>query len=148
MIIPDVNVLVYAYNRQSSEHAAVRAWWEDTLSRSRPIGLPWISILGFLRICTNPRVSQHPMTAVQAVGHVKSWLAAPRVNIIHPGDQHGEILFGLLQKLGVAGNLTTDAHLAALAIDYQAELASTDSDFGRFPGLRWFNPMVHIARRT
>ena len=141
MIIPDVNVLVHAYNRQSAEHAVVRAWWEQTLSRSRPVGLPWVSILGFLRLCTNPRISLRPMTAEQAVGHVKSWLAAPRVDIIHPGDQHAEIVFGLLEDLGMAGNLTTDAHLAALAIEYQAELASTDSDFARFRGLRWFNPL-------
>jgi predicted nucleic acid-binding protein len=82
------------------------------------------------------------MTAVQAVRHVKSWLAVPRVVIIHPGDQHAQIFFGLLETLGMAANLTTDAHLAALAIEYQAELASTDSDFARFHGLRWFNPVV------
>ena len=75
-----------------------------------------------------------------AVRHVKSWLAAPRTEILTPGDQHAEILFGLLESLGVAGNLTTDAHLAALAIEYEAELASTDSDFTRFRGLRWFHP--------
>lgn len=141
MIIPDVNVLVYAYNKQAPEHAAVRKWWEDTLSGSRPVGLPWISILGFLRLCTNPRVSLHPMTAVQAARHVKSWLEAPRVEIIHPGEAHAGIFFSLLERLGTAGNLTTDTHLAALAIEYQAELASTDSDFARFRGLRCFNPL-------
>lgn len=73
---------------------------------------------------------------------VRSWLAHPRVTIIAPGEQHAVILFGLLERLGVAGNLTTDAHLAALAIEYQAELASTDADFARFPGLRWFNPLA------
>jgi hypothetical protein len=140
MIIPDVNVLVHAYNRQSLQHDAVRAWWEDTLSHSRPVGLPWISILGFIRICTNPRIALHPMTAAEAAGHVKSWLAAPHVDLLHPGDRHAEIFFGLLENLGLAANLTTDVHLAALAIEYQAELASTDSDFTRFKGLRWINP--------
>ena len=85
---------------------------------------------------------QNPMLPAEATRRARSWLASPRVQTLLPGETHAEILFGLLERLGAAGNLTTDAHLAALAIEYQAELASTDADFARFPGLRWFNPIA------
>ncbi len=140
MIIPDVSILIHAYNSESSRHKAARDWWERTLTLSRPVGLPWVTILGFLRIMTHRSILQNPMYPVDAIRRIRSWLAAPRVEIIGPGETHDEILFGLLEKLGTAGNLTTDAHLAALAIEFQAELASTDTDFARFQGLRWFNP--------
>ena len=86
---------------------------------------------------THPRVGANPLSAVQAIEHVRSWLARPNVRVLTPGERHAEILFGLLETVGVAGNLTTDAHLAALAIEYHAELVSTDTDFARFPKLRW-----------
>ena len=140
MIIPDVSILIHAYNTESSRHAAAREWWERTLRLSRPVGLPWVTMLGFLRIMTHRNILQNPMFPADAIRRIRSWLAAPRVAIIGPGETHDQILFGLLEKLGTAGNLTTDAHLAALAIEFQAELASTDTDFARFPGLRWFNP--------
>ena len=142
MIVPDVNLLVLAYDSLSPRHPEARAWWEATLERARPVGLPWVSILGFIRIMTHRGIMANPMKVSEALGRVRSWLAHPRVTIIAPGEQHAEILFGLLERLGVAGSLTTDAHLAALAIEYQAELASTDADFARFPGLRWFNPLA------
>ena len=106
----------------------------------RPIGLSWMTILGFLRIVTRPGVFVSPLTPEEALRRVRNWLNAPSVQIVSPGEKHAEILFGLIESVGVAGNLTTDAHLAALAIEYQAEVASTDTDFARFPGLRWFNP--------
>ena len=140
MIIPDVSILIHAYNSESSRHAAARDWWERTLTLSRPVGLPWVTMLGFLRIMTHRSILQNPMFPADAIRRIRSWLAAPRVEIICPGETHDQILFGLLEKLGTAGNLTTDAHLAALAIEFQAELASTDTDFARFHGLRWFNP--------
>jgi len=101
--------------------------------------VPWATILGFIRIMTHRGILQNPMFPAEATRRARSWLASPRVQILLPGETHAEILFGLLERLGAAGNLTTDAHLAALAIEYQAELASTDADFARFPGLRWFN---------
>ena len=140
MIIPDINVLLHAYNADSLRHAKVKAWWSETLSGSRPVGLPWHCILGFIRISTNPRFTLAPWRPSRAVAEIRKWLAEPCVEIILPGDSHAEILFGLIEKVGIAGNLTSDAHLAALAIEYHAELASTDSDFAKFPGLRWFNP--------
>jgi hypothetical protein len=142
VIVPDVNLLIHAYNVQASEHAAARLWWETTLSQTRRVGLAWVGMLGFLRIATNRKIVATPMRVDEAVGCVRSWLDNPRVTILSPGEAHAEILFRLLERLGVAGNLTTDAHLAALAIEYQAEIATTDTDFARFPGLRWFNPLV------
>ena len=141
MIVPDVNVLLQAHNADGRWHAAARAWWEDALNDSRTVGIAWVAALGFLRLSTNPKATPHPLTIAEACGEVRGWLARPNVTILHPGDRHGDILFGLLGHLGVGGNLTTDAHLAALAIEYQAELHSTDADFARFPGLRWRNPL-------
>jgi hypothetical protein len=140
MIVPDVNVLLHAYNAGSQRHPALKAWWETVLSGKRPVGLAWPAVLGFIRICTNPRILGNPFPVGRAVAVVRSWIAAPCVELIWPGPKHAEILFGLLEKAGAAGNLTTDAHIAALAIEYQAEVATTDLDFGRFAGLQWSIP--------
>ena len=142
MIVPDVNLLVHAYNSESPRHAAARAWWERLLNGTKPVGLPWTVILGFIRLTTNRQIVAHPLTATAACAHARAWLGQPYVNIAHPGDRHAEILFGLLERLGTAGNLTTDAHVAAVAIEHQAELHSTDTDFARFAGLRWTNPLA------
>ena len=141
MIVPDVNLLLHAYNASSLVHADAKAWWEDRLDSSDSIGLAWVTVLGFLRIGTTPRIAAQPLHVHEACNHVRAWLARPQVGILHPGDRHAAILLGLLEQLGVGGNLTTDAHLAALAIEYQAEIHSTDADFARFPGLRWRNPL-------
>lgn len=142
MIVPDVNLLVHAHNSDSRLHAPARAWWEGLLNGTRPVGLAWAAMLGFVRIATHRQVLANPMPAATACAHARAWLAQPYVTVLDPGARHAEILFGLLESLGTAGNLTTDAHLAALAIEYQAELHSTDADFGRFPGLRWANPLA------
>ena len=141
MILPDVNLLIHAYNSDSRRHAAARTWWEQTLHQPRPVGLAWATVLGFIRIMTHRGILGNPMTVGQAIARSRAWLNHPRVQVLTPGESHSDILFQLLEQLGTAGNLTTDAHLAALAIEYQAELASTDADFARFPGLRWFNPL-------
>jgi uncharacterized protein len=142
MIIPDVNILIHAYNAESVRHRAARLWWERALTGPRPVGLPWVVVLGFIRIATHRKILENPMPPRDAIRRVRSWLAAPGVQILIPGEAHADIFFGLLEHLGTAGNLTTDAHLAAMAIEYHAELASTDADFARFPGLRWFNPLA------
>jgi toxin-antitoxin system PIN domain toxin len=141
MTVPDINLLVHAYNTDSRVHAAARAWWETLLNGTRPVGLPWVTLLGFIRVATHQRVLARPLSASAACARVRAWLERPYVSILHPGDRHAEILFALLDRLGTAGNLTTDAHLAALCIEHQAELHSTDADFSRFPGLRWTNPV-------
>ena len=141
MIIPDVNLLVHAYNSDSPLHAQARSWWEELLNGARPVGLAWVAVLGFVRLTTHRQVLARPLPVTAACGRVRTWLSRPYVSVLHPGDRHAEVLFGLLETLGTGGNLTTDAHLAALAIEHQGELHSTDTDFARFPGLRWRNPL-------
>jgi uncharacterized protein len=141
VIVPDVNLLLYAYDAKSRYHATARAWWEETLGGGRRVGLTWHTMLGFIRMATNPRLFDAPMTAGNAIRNVRLWLDQPGVEILSPGERHADIVFGLIEDAGVAGNLTPDAHLAAIAIEYQGELASNDRDFDRFPGLRWFNPL-------
>jgi toxin-antitoxin system PIN domain toxin len=142
VILPDINLLLHAYNSESRVHAAARAWWEELLSGTRPVALAWVALLGFIRISTHRQILGNPWPAATACARVRAWLSQPYVTIVDPGNRHAEILFGLLESLGTAGNLTTDAHLAALAIEHQAELHSTDADFERFPGLRWTNPLA------
>ncbi len=142
MIVPDVNLLLHAHDSQSPRHEAAREWWEALLNGVGGIGLPWVAMLGFVRIATNPRVFDNPLDVVGACRQVRAWLGRPQTAIVHPGDRHADILFSLLEEVGSAGNLTTDAHLAALAIEHQAELHSTDADMARFPGLNWTNPLA------
>jgi len=141
VIIPDVNLLVHAYNMHSTVHKKARAWWESAMNDPHPVGLPWISILGFIRITTHRSILVKPLPVTAACDLVRSWLEQPQVTILHPGERHATIFFGLVEALGSAGNLTTDAHLAALAIENQAELHTTDADFTRFSGLKWKNPL-------
>ena len=142
MILPDINLLLHSYNSESPVHTAARTWWEGLLNGTRPVGLSWAAILGFIRIATHRQVLSHPMPVPLACTHVRAWLAQPCVVILDPGGRHAEFLFGLLESLGTGGNLTTDAHLAALAIEHQAEFHSTDADFVRFTVLRWINPLA------
>ena len=145
MLIPDVNLLIYAYNEDAPFHAAAKAWWETLLSEDQSVGLAWAAMLGFVRIMSNRRVLASPMPLAEAVGHCKAWLAVPNVRIVLPGPSHLDVMASLL--VGPMGpNLVTDAHLAALAIEHQAELHSNDSDFGRFSGLRWRNPIAGTGR--
>ena len=140
MKLIDLNVLLYAVNRNSPQHDAVRTWWEATLADNEPIALPWLVLLGFLRLSTNGAVFPQPLTADQAIQRVSAWLDRPNVRPLGETEEHWRILKELLQQTGTVGNLTTDAHLAALAISYGATLVSCDADFGRFPHLRRENP--------
>lgn len=142
MIIPDINLLVYAHNDAVAEHAKAKAWWEGLLNGRVPVGLPWLAIGGFLRLMTHPRVLATPLDLNQAVAHVRSWLGQEPVRIVQPGPKFERLFLDYLILLGTAGNLTTDAQLAALAVEHQAELHSADTDFHRFPGLRWANPIT------
>lgn len=141
MLIPDLNLILYAHDPLSPRYSVAMHWWVDLLNSKRPVGLAWITIIGFLRLSTHPRLVTTPMTPSDSIRRIKSWLVLPSVRIVTPGENHAGILFNLIESVGVAGNLTSDAHLAALAIEYNAELASSDSDFARFPGLRWTNPI-------
>lgn len=142
MIVPDINLLIYAHNQAAPMHDAARAWWEDLLTREHPVGLPWAVVFGFIRLVTHPRVLEDPLPANAALDRVDAWLACREVQILDPGPRHLTICRDLFEAVGVAASLTTDVHLAAMAIESQAELHSNDSDFGRFPGLRWHNPIA------
>jgi uncharacterized protein len=141
MILPDVNLLIYAYDATSKDHSQARQWWEDQLNGAQMIGLSWVVVLGFIRLLTNPRIYQNPYSSSEILAIVKTWLEQPEVKIIHPSDHHFTRLASLIEQIGTAGNLTTDAHLAALAIERGLILQTTDADFARFPGLKWNNPL-------
>jgi toxin-antitoxin system PIN domain toxin len=141
VIVPDVNLLLYATITGFAEHRAARRWLEDALNGDAEVGLAGPALFGFVRIGTNPRIFDVPLTVDEALSYVEAWLARPRARFLLPGPRHLEIAFRLLRALGVAGNLTTDVQLAALAIEFQGELHSNDADFGRFAELRWVNPL-------
>ena len=143
MIVPDVNLLIYTYDAQSQFHDDAAAWWRACLSGREPVGLLPVVVFAFVRICTNPRVFDYPMTPAEAAGHVRSWLAEPIAQIVEPGADHVERVLESLEALGTAGNLVTDAQMAAFVIEHDdATLHTTDPDFVRFPGLRWLNPIT------
>jgi len=141
LILPDVNLLIFAHNEDAPHHAAARAWWEGVMTDRLPVGLPWAVAMGFVRLVTFPRVTPRPLAPRAAVGLVRSWLDRSHVGVLTPGSRHLDILETLFDAAGVAGRLTTDVHLAALAIEHNAELCSNDADFARMPGLRWSNPL-------
>jgi toxin-antitoxin system PIN domain toxin len=141
MRVLDLNLLLYAVNRDTPHHSKARRWLSEAISGEAPIAIPWVVVLGFLRISTNPRVFPRPLSPEQALSVVDGWLTRPCVRILDPGPEHWRVFRGLLAESGLAGNLTTDAHLAAIAIEHGAELVSTDTDFARFPGLRWIDPL-------
>ena len=141
MIVPDINLLVYAYNADAPLHLPAKRWWEHTLGDDEPVGLPWAVILGFIRLMTHPRVVERPLASAEAMAMARSWLEQPSVQILEPGPRHLSLLEKLLEQAGVAGSLTTDVHLAALAIEHRCTMCTTDTDFARFSGLRIVDPV-------
>jgi toxin-antitoxin system PIN domain toxin len=141
MIVPDLNLLIYAYNVDATEHLLAKRWWEACLSEFRPVGLSWAVITGYVRLITGRMAMVDPFSVSDAVSHVRSWLERPQVEILTPGPRHLDLLDSLLRDARASGALAMDAHLAALAIENNAEVHSNDSDFSRFPGLRWINPL-------
>lgn len=141
MTLIDANVLLYAYDRTSLHHQPAREWFEASLSSSEQVGLAWMTVLAFMRISTSPRPLDHPLSIAEAASLVSAWLARPTVTLLTPGERHWGILRRLLAEGQAQGPLVMDAHLAALAIEHGATLATTDKDFTRFPGLRIINPI-------
>ena len=141
MIVPDLNLLVYAYADGAPHHDAARRWWEGLVNGSERVGVPWAVSVGFVRLMTHPRVVTRPATPAQAVDYVLEWFRFPHVTPVNPGPGHLTHLRRNLVAAGVGANLMTDAHVAALSMEYQAEVHSNDTDFVRFPGLRWRNPL-------
>ncbi|MGH8019472.1 MAG: type II toxin-antitoxin system VapC family toxin [Opitutaceae bacterium] len=141
MILVDANILLYAEDSLSPHHAAARTWWDEQLSGTAPVGLSWPVIVAFIRIGTNPRLHRRPLSIKEAVERIESWLAQPCVQVLAPGDNHWGILQRMLVAGGATGNLVSDAHLAALTVEHNGVLCSTDGDFARFRGLKWKNPV-------
>ncbi|MGH7867524.1 MAG: type II toxin-antitoxin system VapC family toxin [Candidatus Dormibacteraceae bacterium] len=140
MQVVDANLLIYAVNQDSPNHLPARKWLDRALTGQESVGFAWVVVLAFIRITTRNGLLPRPLTLAEANGQVKSWLAQPASIVLQPTFRHLEILHGLLDQLGVAGNYVNDAHLAALAIEQCGEVISFDTDFGRFPGLRWRIP--------
>lgn len=132
MKIVDANVLLYSTNTASTHHVAAHRWLAAALSGTEAVGFPWVSLLAFIRLSTNPRVFPSPLSVSSAWDLVDSWLGQPSATIVAPTTRHPALLRGLLEQAGTAANLTTDAHLAALAIEHGAEVVSFDRDFARF----------------
>ncbi len=141
MRIPDLNLLIYAVDEAATAHEPALRWWNETLSGSETVGLAWSVLLGFVRLTTNRRVVESPLDSEAALGYVERWLGLAVTTVVEPTSRHVQVLRDLLGPTGTGGNLVSDAHLAALAIEHGATLCSADRDFGRFPGLRWVNPL-------
>lgn len=141
MKLLDLNILLYAVNRDAALHDSARDWVQEIMNGEEPVALAWVVLLGFLRVTTNPRILPAPLGSEEAMSVIDGWLRLPITETLEPGREHWRILKELVTESGTAGNLTTDAHLAALAIEHGCQLCSTDSDFGRFTRLNWKNPL-------
>jgi toxin-antitoxin system PIN domain toxin len=142
VILVDANLLLYAANRDAPEHEAARVWLDERLNGTVRVGLPWPSLLGFVRIASNPAVLRRAEAPAAAWRQVRQWLSCDTVWIPLPGAEHADVLVRLLDRPGMSSRLVPDAHLAALAIEHGLTLCSTDGDFARFPGLKWENPLA------
>lgn len=141
VVLPDVNILLYATVDAFPLHPRARRWWEDTVNANKSIGLGDPALFGFLRIATNPRILNPPLSIDGACVHVHAWLSQPNITRLVGGSEHVRIAVELLRGVGTAGNLTTDAQIAALAIEHGATVYSNDTDFARFSEVRWVNPL-------
>ena len=135
MRLPDTNVLLAAVNRDAPGHRVAGEWLGTSLSGAEPTGFAWLALIGFVRIATKAAVFARPLSGAQALDYVDEWLACPNAAVLHPGERHAPIVRTLLTAAGTAGNLASDAHLAAIAIEHGARLATFDSDFHRFADL-------------
>lgn len=144
MILLDVNILLYAVDAGSVHHAVLKPWLTQLLNQPSGAALCWPVVSGFIRIATNPKALQSPMTTEEACEKIDEWLALPGTRLIQSSNQQWRIFSGLLKQTNAKGNLVSDAHLAALALDHNIVLASCDTDFAKFPGLRWINPLTQL----
>lgn len=140
MNVVDANLLLYAVNTSAERHEEARSWLDGELTGGSTVGFTWLALLAFLRLSTKPGLFPAPLPVAGALDRVDDWLAQPTSVLLEPTVQHLQVLRGLLEGSGTGGNLTSDAHLAALAIEHRATIVSYDSDFGRFPGVRWMMP--------
>ena len=145
-MIVDANILLYATDRSSRFHDGASDWLERAMNGPGWVGLPWQSLVAFVRIATHPRAATQPLTAAGAWRQVENWLAADVAWVPNPTERHAEVLGRLITANDIRGNLVADAHLAALAIEHGLGVCSADSDFARFPDVRWFNPVAKADR--
>lgn len=141
MICPDVNLLLYAVHEDYPEHAKARRWLESVLSAAAPVVLLHVVVMGFVRLSTHRKIFSQPLTVEEALNVVDGWLAMPNVRWVSPGGQHWKLLKENLRDAGTAGSLTTDAHIAAVAAEFGLIVHTNDPDFGRFPAVKWVNPL-------
>ncbi len=141
MILIDANVLLYAEDALHPHHEKARLWWDKALSGSDPVCLCWPVIAAFIRIGTNRRVFERPLSLLQAIARVQSWLDQPCTRIVRPTQRHWQVFSELLVDARATANLVTDARIAALAIEHGCRIVSTDSDFSRFRGVKWYDPL-------
>lgn len=142
MILVDANILLYAHFSNYDEHDRVRHWLDVQLGGATRVGLPWESLLAFVRIATNPRVYSRPQTVAGAWSQARAWIESGSSWIPQPTEQHASVLSEMTSMSGMSSKLVMDAHLAAVAIEHGLTLCSSDGDFARFPKLRWFNPLT------
>lgn len=141
MRLPDVNLLMHAIDADSARHEPAARWLAERMSGHEQVAFAWITLASFLRLSTRASILENPLKPRQALDVMDGWFQRPNVIVVHPTHRHAAVLRGLLEHVGTAGNLVSDAHLAALAIEHGATLESADHDFGRFPGLRWEDPL-------
>ena len=142
MILVDTNLLIYATDKANERHFAARTWLEAQLVGDAGVAFTWVALLGFIRVSTNRRIMPNPLTMAEAVDRVSAWLAHGKSRLVGPTLDHWPHLQTMLWAAPQGGNLTTDAHLAAVAVEHDCELCSADGDFSRFPGLKWRNPLA------
>jgi toxin-antitoxin system PIN domain toxin len=148
VILPEINLVIYAHNGAAARHAKALQWWNQCLQGHDAVVLAWVVVLGFVRIATHPKVFANPMPVQEALDRIEEWLSLPHIYVVHPSPLHFQIWSSLLKRLGSAASLTTDALLAALAIERGLILHTTDADFSRFPGLKWRNPLGEPSNIT
>lgn len=141
MIIPNVNLLLYAVISGFPHHARAHEWWESSVNGPTRVGLARPAVFGFVRIATNARILSSPLTVADAIAYVDDWLAQPNVSLLTPGPSHLQTALGLLSGVGTAANLTTDAQLAAYAVENRGVIHSNDTDFARLSDVKWINPL-------
>ena len=136
MKLPDTNVLVNSVNEFSLVRSQAANWLEKAFDSETGVGFAWLALVGFVRVSTQRGILKTPLSPAIALELMDAWISHPRARILQPTDRHGDILARLLLVVGTAGNLTNDAHLAALAIEHNATIGSFDTDFKKFPGLK------------
>ena len=141
MIIPDANLLIYAYDTASPYHRKAKTWWEHTLSQPEPVGIPWVVLIGLRRIITHPQICENPYSVEEAENVVSSWFDMPQTQMIRLSNHAWRQFFGLLKEAGIGGNLTTDATIVLHAMEHSATVHTNDLDFQRFSGIRMVYPL-------